>query len=205
MAKQVVVGLSLLCLLGTGVGCSSAGASDVGSATSDYSSERAATPDIPVFTAADTVEAYSGRMRASAGAAAFTESTANAAVNSDASAPLKFNLVGAPPGLPSIGPGVTAAAIYFGQKDDDTVKPGTYSCATGDATVGLQAYGAPAGWSVQWAKTCSVIIDEVSPTDDPEYVRVYGRFTAESSLPGGLSSPLRGAFVAITPLPLRQR
>jgi len=159
--------------------------------------------DVPPFTAVDAVDEFEGRMRVSVGNATVVDSKAMASVDSlhDAT-PMRFVA-----SSESFLPGTASWVRFdFGQAGDLTVKPGTYSCASGDAAVMLLTLEA-GGRSITAAKatTCTVTIDQVAAVDyASNYVRVYGRFTAESNVANGLPSSLRGAFVADTPLPVSQ-
>lgn len=192
----------LLGLLLLPVGCSASSSSDAASTTNAYSSEPTAMApeDVPPFTSADTVDHYEGRLRVSVANAAPVDSKAMASVDSfHASTPMRFTT-----SSEALLPGTQSWVRFdFGQAGDLTVKPGTYSCASGDASVMVLSEVGPNSLTAATAATCTVTVDSVAPVDySPGYVRVFGRFTAESSLPRGLPSSLRGAFVADTPLPI---
>lgn len=177
-------------------GCSAS--SSAGGATtkdSDFTSERAApTGEVAAFTEADKPAEYGARVRVSFAGAATQELTATAAKGM-ATRALRFSAgVGrSPANLPVF--------MYFGAAGEKKPAVGTYSCADGDAVI----------FEAQWnsdgtakparnAATCSVIIDDIKAGPSAHYARAYGRFEATAAAPDGLSSAVKGAFLADIPI-----
>jgi hypothetical protein len=175
--------------------CSSATTTDAESSDSDYT---AATPDasagdVAPFTDADKPDAYGARVRVSyaGGPASEAESTGS---------------YGAASRMPwAMGVGVDPAQrdvfLYFGASDAKTFDVGTYSCADGDAMI------FEAQWDAQGnalpsrgARECSVVVDRIVAGPSARYARAYGRFTASAAAPDGLSTDLKGAFLADFPI-----
>lgn len=178
-------------------GCSASSSDgDPTTKDSDFTSERAApTGEVAAFTEADRPAEYGARVRVSFAGAATQELTATAAKGTDASRALRFSVgVGrSPANLPVF--------MYFGAAGEKKPAVGTYSCADGDAVIFEAQWNSDGtAKAARDAATCSVIIDEIKPGPSAHYARAYGRFAATAAAPDGLSSAVKGAFLADIPI-----
>ena len=181
-------------------GCSSAPASSSDTAASSDSNFTEARPDasaddVPPYTDADTPFAYGARVRVAYGGGAPIESQTTASYSPSPDRPMPWAL--------GIGrtPAGGAVFAYFGAASAKTPAVGTYACADGDATI-FEGF-----WDAQGnalpshaAQTCSFVIDRIVPGPSADYVRAFGRFSAAAAPPDGLSTDLKGAFLADFPV-----